>query len=233
MGARAGILAAFLAAVALAAGCSSSPSDLQSQYESVSSNVLPSVVQITSSTSTGSGVVFDSSGDIVTNAHVVSGATVVQVTRASDGHKFTGRVIGRSTTDDLAVVRVTADASSLHPADFDTSGVSVGQIVLAMGSPLGLTGTVTQGIISGENRTVQEATATGQDATTLQNAIQTSASINSGNSGGPLVNLSGQVVGINTAAARDPQAGAAPGIGFSISASTAKTIADKIIAAVG
>jgi putative serine protease PepD len=231
MGARVGTLAAFLVALALAAGCGSSSADLQSQYESVSSNVLPSVVQITSSTSTGSGVVFDSSGDILTNAHVVSGATMVQVTRASDGEKFTGRVLGRSTGDDVAVVRVTQNASSLQPADFDTSGVSTGQIVLAIGSPLGLTGTVTQGIISGENRTVQEATASGQDVTTLKNAIQTSASINSGNSGGPLVNLSDQVVGITTAAARDPQAGAAPGIGFAISATTAKSVADQIISA--
>lgn len=231
MGARAWVLV--LGAVAGAAGCSSSSTGLQSQYESTSSSVLPSVVQITTPTSTGSGVVFDSKGDIVTNAHVVSGAKAVEVMRASDGHKFAARVLGFSTSNDIAVVRVTDDASSLKAAGFDTSGVSVGQIVLAMGSPLGLTGTVTQGIISGDNRTVSEASASGQAAVTLENTIQTSASINSGNSGGPLVNLSNQIVGINTAAARDPQAGAAPGIGFAIPASTAESIANKIIDAAG
>jgi len=234
MGARAWALAVL--AMAGVAGCSSSSSSLsglQSQYESVSSSVLPSVVQISSSTSTGSGVVFDSRGDIVTNAHVVTGARTVEVMRASDGHKFTGRVVGLSTSNDIAVVRVTDDPSALHAASFDSAGVSVGQIVLAMGSPLGLTGTVTQGIISGNNRTVTEASASGQAAVTLENTIQTSASINSGNSGGPLVNLSHQVVGINTAAARDPQAGAAPGIGFAIPASTAESIAKKIIDAAG
>lgn len=211
----------------------SSGSDLQSQYESVVASVLPSVVQISSSSGTGSGVVFDSRGDIVTNAHVVSGSSTVKVTRASDGRTFSGRVIGMSSANDVAVVRVTANASELHPAAFSTSGVKIGQIVLAMGSPLGLTGTVTQGIISGENRTVAESSASGEQVTTLKDAIQTSASINSGNSGGPLVNLSNQVTGIATAAARDPQAGAAPGIGFAIPAATAKTIADKIIAAAG
>jgi putative serine protease PepD len=232
----ASLLAAGLIAGGAVAGCGSSSatssiSSLQSQYESVATSVLPSVVQITTSTSTGSGVVYDSDGDIVTNAHVVSGASTVKVTRASDGHTFSGRVLGLSRADDVAVVRVTDGASELHPAAFSTSSVRTGQIVLAMGSPLGLTGTVTQGIISGENRTVSEASASGQDATTLKDAIQTSAPINSGNSGGPLVDLSDQVTGITTAAARDPEAGAAPGIGFAIPAATAKTIAEKIIAA--
>jgi putative serine protease PepD len=230
MGARAWLLAFPVAGVALA-GCSSSSPGLQSQYQSVSASVLPSVVQISTPTSTGSGVVFDSQGDIVTNAHVVAGARTVEVMRASDGRTFAGRVLGTSTANDIAVVRVTEDASSLHAAAFDTSAVSTGQIVLAMGSPLGLTGTVTQGIISGNNRKIAEASASGEAVTTLENAIQTSASINSGNSGGPLVNLSNQVVGINTAAARDPQAGAAPGIGFAIPASTAESIAKQIISA--
>jgi putative serine protease PepD len=182
------VLAVAVLAVAVLAGCASSGSDstgstdLQSQYVSVSGGVLPSVVQISTSSSTGSGVVFDSRGDIVTNAHVVSGASTVKLVRASDGHTYNGRVIGMSSANDIAVVRVTGDASSLHPAPFDTGATGTGQIVLAMGSPLGLTGTVTQGI----NRR-----------------------------------------------ARDPEAGAAPGIGFAIPASTAKSVADKIIAAAG
>jgi putative serine protease PepD len=230
-----------VAAVALVAGCSSSStsgggpvsggaSDLETQYETVASHVLPSVVQISSTSGTGSGVVFDSHGDIVTNAHVVGHATTVKVLRATGSDEFVGRVIGLAVSQDLAVVRVTSGVSSLKPVPFDTATPRTGQIVLAMGSPLGLTGTVTQGIISGNNRTVEEASSTGSTFTTLENAVQTSAPINSGNSGGPLVSLSGQVVGINSAAARDPQAGAAPGIGFAISAATAKSIATKLIA---
>lgn len=226
-----------VAAVALVAGCSSSttvatgPSDLQGQFEKVSNEVLPSVVQISGASTTGSGVVFDSDGDIVTNAHVIEHASTVKVLRATGGDQFVGHVLGVSVSEDLAVVRVTSGTSSLRPIAFDTADPRTGQIVLAMGSPLGLTGTVTQGIISGSNRTVQETSATGSAVTTLQNAVQTSAPINAGNSGGPLVSLSGEVVGIASAAARDPQAGAAPGIGFAISAATAKSVATQIIAA--
>jgi S1-C subfamily serine protease len=247
MSVRAGALTAGVltaGVVAAAAGCGSSSSTasltvsdgaatLQSQYESVVSNVLPSVMQIGSSAGTGSGVVYDDKGDIVTNAHVVGDATAVKITRASNGETFAGRVIGKSVSNDVAVVRATSGVSSLHPVGFDAGSVRTGQIVLAMGSPLGLTGTVTQGIISGLDRNVVEGSASGETFTTLQNAIQTSASINSGNSGGPLVNLNGQVVGINSAAARDPEAGAAPGIGFSISAGNAEKVAKQLIAAAG
>ena len=120
-------------------------------------------------------------------------------------------------------------AGSLHPASFGRSAaVRVGEIVLAMGNPLGLTGTVTDGIVSATGRTVSE----GQDSSAvLISAIQTSAAINPGNSGGALVNLAGQVIGIPTLAAADPQiGGAAAGIGFAIPSDTVTSIAAQLIA---
>jgi S1-C subfamily serine protease len=205
-------------------------SALQQQYESVINAVLPSVVQINTQTGTGSGVVYDDKGDIVTNAHVVGDATEVQVLPVTGGSALPAKVIGTFPADDLAVVRVTSDADSLHKATFgSTTDITPGQIVLAMGNPLGLTGSVTQGIISATGRTITESGSSGGAAITIPNALQTSAAINGGNSGGALVNLSGQVIGIPTAAARDPEAGAAPGLGFAIPANTAINIADQLI----
>jgi putative serine protease PepD len=203
---------------------------LQTQYEDVIKAVLPAVVQIFTDTGTGSGVIYDDKGDIVTNAHVVGDATTVKVMPATGGAALEARVLGTFTPDDLAVVRVTSDAGSLHPATFgSTTDITAGQIVLAMGNPLGLTGSVTQGIISATGRTVTESGSSGGATTTIADALQTSAAINGGNSGGALVNLSGQVIGIPTAAARDPEAGAAPGIGFAIPANIATNIADQLI----
>jgi putative serine protease PepD len=203
---------------------------LQQEYESVIKTVLPSVVQIITDTGTGSGVVYDDKGDIVTNAHVVGSASTVAVLPATGSSQFKARVLGTFATDDLAVIRVESGAGSLHAAAFGSSkGVTAGQIVLAMGNPLGLTGSVTQGIISATGRTVTEGSADGGSTTTIANALQTSASINGGNSGGALVNLDDQVIGIPTAAARDPQAGAAPGIGFAIPSDTVSLIVPQLI----
>lgn len=203
---------------------------LQQQYEDVIKAVLPAVVQINTQSGTGSGVIYDDKGDIVTNAHVVGDATTVQILPATGGAALQARVLGAFTPDDLAVVRVTSDAGSLHPATFGSSTeITAGQIVLAMGNPLGLTGSVTQGIISATGRTITESGAAGGGTTTIADALQTSAAINGGNSGGALVNLSGQVIGIPTAAARDPEAGAAPGIGFAIPANIVTNIADQLI----
>ena len=131
--------------------------------------------------------------------------------------------------DDLAVIRVQSGAGSLHPASFGRSAsVRVGEIVLAMGNPLGLTGTVTDGIVSATGRTVSEGQGS---SAVLISAIQTSAAINPGNSGGALVNLAGQVIGIPTLAAADPQlGGAAAGIGFAIPSDTVTSIAGQLIA---
>jgi putative serine protease PepD len=224
----AGLAACSSASTSGSSGSSGSAPQLQSEYESVVDHVLPSVVQITTSNSTGSGVVYDSSGDIVTNAHVLGTATTATVREPVGDKEMTATVIGTFTPDDLAVIRVQGDTSGLKPATFaNSNNVQVGQLVLAMGNPLGLTDSVTQGIVSATGRTVGEGS--GSNAL-ITDAIQTSAAINPGNSGGALVNLNDQVVGIPTLAAQLPgQAGAAPGIGFAIPSDTVRDIAGQLI----
>jgi S1-C subfamily serine protease len=205
---------------------------LQTDYETMVANVLPSVVQISTSGGLGSGVVYDSKGDILTNAHVVGQATSFKVTQPTGGQPLTASLVGTFPTGDLAVIRVAGGGGGLKPAKFgDSTKLKVGQIVLAMGSPLGLTGTVTEGIVSALGRTVTSNDASGA-AITVGDAIQTSAAINNGNSGGALVDLSSEVVGIPSAAALNPELGnsAAPGIGFAIPTATATRIADQLIA---
>jgi S1-C subfamily serine protease len=204
-------------------------SSLEKQYEQVVARVLPSVVQISTSSGSGSGVVYDTKGNVVTNAHVVGTATTVLVGRASGGKPLPAKVTGVFAPDDLAVIKVESGAASLHPGSFGSSAaVRVGEIVLAMGNPLGLTGTVTDGIVSATGRTVSEGQGS---SAVIISAIQTSAAINPGNSGGALVNLAGQVIGIPTLAATDPQlGGAAAGIGFAIPADTVTSIAGQLIA---
>ncbi|KAB8197537.1 PDZ domain-containing protein [Nonomuraea phyllanthi] len=204
---------------------------LQAAYEKVIANVLPSIVQITTKVGLGSGIVYDTAGHIVTNAHVVGQATKMEVTLATGGPPRPARVIRTFQAGDLAVIKVD-DPKGLRPAKFaDSSKLRVGQIVLAMGNPLGLSGSVTNGIVSALGRTVSEPQEEGSPGATIANAIQTSAAINPGNSGGALVDLSGQVIGIPTLAAVDPAlgGGAAPGIGFAIPSNTATNIAAQIV----
>ena len=193
---------------------------LQQQLVSVVRAVSPSVVQIRTPQALGSGVVFDARGDIVTNAHVVDNATRFIVTLASgDSHPATA--IARDPANDLAVIRIAG--ARPRPATFaDSSQVEVGDITLALGNPLGLRSSVTEGIVSAVKRRVPEG-----NGATLSSAIQTSAAINPGNSGGALVDLSGRVIGIPTLAALDPQMGAseAPGIGFAIDSNTVRRVA--------
>ena len=155
-----------LAAAAAPAALGSGPADaLQQQYEDVIKAVLPSVVQISTSQAQGSGVVYDDEGDIVTNAHVVGSASTVQVTPDVGGATLTAKVVGVYPPDDLAVIRVTSGGGSLRPATFGQSaGAVAGQIVLALGSPLGLTGSATQGIISATGRTLIETNPTDSGA---------------------------------------------------------------------
>ena len=193
---------------------------LQQKFVRVVHAVSPSVVQIRTPQDLGSGVVFDARGDVVTNAHVVENATRLLVTLAS-GHTHPATVIGRDAANDLAVIRITG--ARPRPATFaDSSQVAVGDIVLALGNPLGLRSSVTEGIVSAVGRSVPEG-----DGVTLSSVIQTSAAINPGNSGGALVDLSGHVIGIPTLAALDPQMGSsvAPGIGFAIAANTVRRAA--------
>ncbi|GAA1188701.1 trypsin-like peptidase domain-containing protein [Kitasatospora gansuensis] len=210
----------------------SSGNQLQDDYQKVIANVLPSVVQITTATGLGSGIVYDTKGNIVTNAHVVGSAKTFTVTLANSSKALEATLVASYPESDLAVVKLNSPPSGLKPATFGDSGkVEVGQITLAMGSPLGLSSSVTQGIVSATGRTVSEPKGGDSPGATIGNMVQTSAAINPGNSGGALVNLSSQVIGINTLAATDPDmnGSAAPGIGFAIPAATITNIADQLI----
>jgi S1-C subfamily serine protease len=203
-----------------------SAAGVQQTFVEVVRRVRPEVVQIQTATGLGSGVVFDRAGDIVTNAHVVGDATTMRVSTA-DGKSYPAVTVGTFVPDDLALIRVEGAASAqLPPATFaDSSKLAVGDIVMAVGNPLGLSSSVTEGIISAVGRTVSEG-----NGVVIPDAVQTSAPINPGNSGGALVDLSGDVVGIPTLAATDPQfgGGSAPGIGFAINSSTARDIAQQL-----
>jgi S1-C subfamily serine protease len=245
--------AALACSVALLAGCSGSgssgssgerqdpttlaaapavDSDLQDDYKKVIREVLPSVVQIQASRDLGSGVVYDDKGHIVTNAHVVGDEKTFEVTTANSEDTLSARLVYAYPQQDLAVIKLDKVPDGLRAATFgDSSKVEVGQIVLAMGSPLGLSSSVTQGIVSATGRTVTEGGSDGGTGATIANMVQTSAAINPGNSGGALVDLDGHVIGIPTLAALDPNLGnsAAPGIGFAIPSSMVRTVADQII----
>ncbi|MGV9255081.1 S1C family serine protease [Streptomyces sp. NPDC003697] len=249
----AGVLAALVCAAAPLSGCSDSEpgeaaatkkdsrsrpavvphtaNPLEKDYQRVIRGVLPSVVQIQAGGELGSGVVYDAKGHIVTNAHVVGDKRTFQVTTANSQEVLTARLVSSYPQQDLAVVRLDRVPRGLKAASFaDSAKVEVGQIVLAMGSPLGLSSSVTQGIVSATGRTVSEPSDGGPGAT-ISNMVQTSAAINPGNSGGALADLGGQVVGIPTLAAIDPVLGgsAAPGIGFAIPASLVKKVAGQIV----
>ncbi|MFI6206497.1 S1C family serine protease [Streptomyces sp. NPDC051041] len=244
------LAAALVCAGALAAGCIGSvapreredttrraaapraDSDLEADYRRVIRDVLPSVVQIQAGDDLGSGVVYDGRGHVVTNAHVVGDERTFRVTTAHAEESLAATLVSSYPQQDLAVVRLERVPDGLRAARFgDSSKVEVGQIVLAMGSPLGLSSSVTQGIVSATGRTVTESSGSGGTGATLVNMVQTSAAINPGNSGGALVDLDGRVVGIPTLAAADPGLGegTAPGIGFAIPASTVRTVADQIV----
>jgi putative serine protease PepD len=243
-------LAVAVAAAALTAGCSAGAptstgpesstravapkavNELQSDYENVIRDVLPSVVQIEAGDSLGSGVVYDDRGHLITNAHVVDGETSFMVTVATGEEPLPAKLVASYPQQDLAVLRLDRVPTGLRAARFgDSTKVEVGQIVLAMGSPLGLSSSVTQGIVSAVGRTVTESESGGGTGATIGNMVQTSAAINPGNSGGALVNLDSEVIGIPTLAAADPELGngAASGIGFAIPASMVRTVADQII----
>jgi S1-C subfamily serine protease len=233
---RPGAAALLIAALAIA-GCGgggheatpSSPAggtaDLQRQFVQIVRTVSPAVVQIQTPDGLGSGVVYDGDGNIVTNNHVVGTSRTFTVTLAGGDNHPASRV-GAFAPGDLAVIRL---KSGKPPAATfaDSSKAEPGDLVLAIGNPLGLRSSVTQGIVSSLGRTVGEG-----NGVVIASAIQTSAPINPGNSGGALVGLDGAVVGIPTLAAVDPQlgGGAAPGIGFAIPSNTVKRIADQLIA---
>jgi putative serine protease PepD len=193
-------------------------------FAGVVAKALPSVVQVRSPRGLGSGIVFDSAGHVVTNAHVVAGARRFTVTLA-DGSRRAATLRGTFPAGDLAVVAL--HGARPRPAVFaDSARVRVGEYALAIGNPLGLRSSVTLGIVSSTTRTVPEG-----GGVSLPSVIQTSAPINPGNSGGALVDATGAVIGIPTLAAVDPEmGGAADGIGFAISSNTVRAIASQLVA---
>ncbi|MGW2617731.1 S1C family serine protease [Streptomyces sp. NPDC001500] len=203
------------------------PSSKTGDVATIAATVSPSVVEVSATlsngTSTGSGVIITGDGEIVTNNHVVSGANSIKVT-TSDGKSYTAKVVGTDSKKDLALIKL-ANASGLKPATLgDSDGVKVGDTVVAIGSPEGLTGTVTSGIVSALNRDVTVSTDENQgqqqdsgggnwpfqfggrqfngdtgSSTTTYKALQTDASLNPGNSGGALIDAGGDIIGINSA----------------------------------
>jgi putative serine protease PepD len=204
------------------------PTPAAADLSDVARQVLPSVVSVEARSATirgtGSGFVLDRAGHVITNNHVVPAGTTVTVILGA-GRRASATVIGRDVSNDLAVLQVDA-ARALPPVDLgDSRSLSVADPVLAIGSPLGLSGTVTAGIISGLDRNVR--LGEGEPI----KAIQTDASINPGNSGGPLVNAQGEVVGVNTAIATlDPAGTPSIGIGFAIPIHRVAAAAQRLIA---
>ncbi|GAA2430614.1 S1C family serine protease [Streptomyces glaucus] len=229
------------------------PAGQKGTVAGVAKAVSPSIVEINATSnagsSTGSGVIITGDGEVVTNNHVVSGASSITVT-TSDGKEYTARVVGTDSSKDLALIEL-ADASGLKAATLgDSDGVRVGDEVVAIGSPEGLTGTVTSGIVSALDRDVTVSTDEGQQqqqrggdwpfefggrqfngdtgsSTTTYKAIQTDASLNPGNSGGALIDMNGNIIGINSAmysAAGSSSADAGSvGLGFAIPINTVKS----------
>ena len=170
----------------------------------------------------GSGFVIDTEGHIVTNEHVVDGVTSASV-RFWNGDTYKATVVGADPSTDLAVIKVDAPESVLHPLSLaDSSKVQVGDAAIAIGSPFGLEETVTSGIVSALHRSMRAP-----NGFTINDSLQTDAAINHGNSGGPLLNSSGQVIGVNAQIAGNT--GANVGVGFAIPSSTVRTIADGLI----
>jgi putative serine protease PepD len=170
----------------------------------------------------GSGFVYDTNGHIVTNQHVVDGAQQISV-RFWNGAKYRATLVGSDPSTDIAVIKVAAPASMLHPISLGNSAaVQVGQGVVAIGSPFGLEETVTAGIVSALHREM-----TAPNNFTIPDSIQTDAAINHGNSGGPLLDLSGKLVGVNAQIESD--SGGSDGVGFAIPSNTVRSIATQLI----
>src|SRR5712671_2988374 len=207
---------------------SSSGTSLQAQQEAAIAKIEPSVVELEVTTAQGeqigSGVIIDAQGDIVTNNHVVSGAQSITVV-LSNGSTEQGQLIGTSASNDLAVVRIAPYAHMVVAQFGDSSKLVVGQDVIAIGNPLGITETATDGIVSALNRSVPESAGV-----TISNAIQTDAALNPGNSGGALINLQGQLIGITFAGAENTGTNtAADGVNFAIPSNLVQTVVQQIL----
>jgi S1-C subfamily serine protease len=209
---------------------SSAPLTASSDFTALYAKGRPSIVEITTGGSTssnpfqpdqtqglGSGIVLDTNGHILTNYHVVRGFQTVTVT-FQDGSSGSADVVGTDPGDDVALVKVTADSSELHPATLgDSDAVKVGQVVAAIGNPFGLDGTFTTGVISGLDRTLTSSS----DGRPIRGLLQTDAAVNPGNSGGALFNTAGEVIGINTAI-ENPGGNAFAGVAYAVPINTPK-----------
>ena len=199
-------------------------------YESVS----PGTVAIITDQGQGSGFVYDGQGNVVTNYHVIEGATTVEV-RFTSGYMAYGTIVGTDLDSDLAVIKVNAPANELHPLPLgDSELLKVGQTVVAIGNPFGLNSTMTVGIISALGRTLDSAHQAAEGSFfTAGDIIQTDAAINPGNSGGPLFNINGQVIGINRAIRTtnftDTGEPVNSGIGFAVSVNIVKRVVPVLV----
>ena len=213
---------------------SGNPVVLDGSLTSLYQQVMPGVVSIRTDQGQGSGFVYDTEGHIIPNQHVIDGASIVEIS-FSTGFKVYGTVIGSDSDADIAIVKVDAPAEELHPLTIgDSDTLQVGQPVVAIGNPFGLSGTMTLGIVSGLGRTQPSSQAVGGGYFSTADIIQTDAAINPGNSGGPLFNLNGEVIGINQSIRTDnfnQVTGNAvnSGVGFSVSINLVKKVVPVLI----
>src|SRR6266702_576494 len=206
----------------------SSGSTIEALQEAAIAKIEPAVVELDVTTTQGeqigSGVIIDTKGDIVTNYHIVNGEESITAV-LYNGSKVQAQLVGTNTADDLAVVRIQPFANMTVTQIGDSSRLVVGQEVLAIGNPLGITETATKGIVSALNRSVTES-----NGTTISNAIQTDAAVNPGNSGGALINLQGQLIGIPTLTAVNTESNtAANGVSFAIPSNLVQTVVQQIL----
>ena len=211
------------------------PTEMESTLEALYQQVLPGVVAIQTNQAEGSGFVIDNEGHVVTNQHVVEGVNDVEIAFAS-GFRAHGTVIGSDADADIAVIKVDAPTDQIHPLALgDSNTLNVGEQVVAIGNPFGLSGTMTLGIVSGLGRTqVAHVDPESGGRFSTADIIQTDAAINPGNSGGPLFNLNGEVVGVNqsirTETFNELTGNAVnSGVGFSISINLVKRIVPYLI----
>jgi putative serine protease PepD len=205
------------------ASTSSDTSSVNAVYGQSKQGVVDITVKSEAGTAEGSGFVLDKGGNVVTNQHVVDGASAVEVNFA-DGSKAAAKVVGADPSSDLAVIRVSGvDPAKLQPLPVgDSSKAEVGNSVIAIGSPYGLKGSLSVGVVSALDRTI-----TSPNHFSISGAIQTDAAINHGNSGGPLLNTDGQVIGVN--AQIKSETGENTGVGFAIPSNTVKSVSTQIL----
>ena len=196
-------------------------------YQRVNPSVVAILVEDQTGGALGTGFVIDTEGHVVTNFHVVEGAQQIEVDFPS-GFKTRGQVLGTDADSDLAVIKMDTLPEQLVPVPLgDSDQVQVGQRVVAIGNPFGLSGTMTIGIVSGLGRTLESVRTTESGAFSAPDIIQTDAAINRGNSGGPLLNLQGEVIGVNKAL--ESETGFNAGIGFAVASNTVKQVVPYLI----